>query len=156
LRPEKVAAVDFAVEMLNTAIEHVHTKEEVEKEHVASVQEALRRVLEIEHGWGNVANLAHYDAVIGDGLLHTYATELFGEDSETRRELAITDLAHHMEDYAGERLHQAKEEELHIREEEGEAKNELEQLIWNEERLKQALDELTAFKRQQERNQQRW
>ena len=52
--------MDFAVEMLETAIEHVHTKEEVEEEHVASVQEAIRRVLEIENIWGNVANLAHH------------------------------------------------------------------------------------------------
>jgi hypothetical protein len=134
----------------------VHTKEEVEDEHVASVQDALRRVLKIEDVWGGVANLAHHDAEDADGILHTYATELFGEDREKRRELAVTDLAHHMEDYAGERLHQAEEEELHIREEEGEAKNELEQLKWNEELLKATLDELKAIKREQEKTQQKW
>lgn len=148
--------MDLAVEMLETAIEHVHTKEEVEEEHVASVQKAIRRVLEIENVWGNVADLAHHDAEDADGLLHTYATDLFGEDEEERRELAVTDLAHHMEDYASERLHQAEEEELQIREEEGEAKHELAQLKWNEEILKETLDELKAIKKEQERKQQRW
>jgi hypothetical protein len=149
--------MDFAVEMLETAIEHVHTKEKVEEEHVATVQEAIRRVLEIENVWGNAANLAHHDAEDPDVLLHTYATELFGEDKEDRREfLAVADLAHHMEDYAGERLHHAKEEELHIREEEDGAKHELAQLKWNEELLKETLHELNAIKRrEEERNQQK-
>ena len=59
-----------------------------------------------------------------------------------------------MEDCASERLHQALEEELHIREEEGEAEHELAQLKWNEEILKETLDELKAIKKEQERNQQ--
>lgn len=143
--------MDFAVEMLETAIEHVHSQEEVEEEHVASVHGALMKVLAQENALETAAGVAHHDAEDAESILTDYSSNQYPEDREKRRELTVADLAHNVEIYAEERLHQAKREEMQMREEEDGAKRGLEQLKWNEETLKVVLDEIKALKTESDR-----
>jgi hypothetical protein len=138
--------MDFALETLETAIEHVHTKEEVQEEHVISLHKTLKKVLDTEQLLEAAVFGAHHAAEDADAIVHTYEAGGLGEDREKRRELTLADLAHHIEDYADERLHEVKDKELHVREEEEDTKQELSRLKWNEEVLNFALEELKALK----------
>ena len=62
--------MNFAVEMLETAIEMVHAKEEVEEEHVSSVQEALKRALKTEDALESAAKVAKHGAEDADSILY--------------------------------------------------------------------------------------
>jgi hypothetical protein len=65
----------------------------------------------------------------GDGVLHTFATG----NSLGKHESGRYWLARHMEDYAYERfIRLTKDQNHYIREEEGEAKQNLNKLKWNE------------------------
>lgn len=147
---KNTAAMELALEMVETAIEHVHAKEEVEEEHVMSVHGALERVLKKEQAIESMEQLAIHDAQDADSILQTYQALDAGEDVEKRRELAVADLAHHVEDYAEERLHQLQEEEEHIREEEDEIKQEIKQWKWNEDTLNEVLNTLKSLKQEAE------
>lgn len=134
--------------MLETAMDYVHTEEEVEEEHFARTRKALERVLKTEKTLEENANVAHHDADEADSILEKY-TEL-GEDRQKRRELAVSDLAHHVESYASERLHQAGHEEKQLHEEEDAVTKELRHLQLNELVLNEALGKLRAVQRAKE------
>ena len=145
-----MAAYELAEEMLETAIEFAHTKEIIEEEHAISAHEALKKALSQEQALGEFAKEAHHDAEDADQILNNYETAHLLEDVEERREMAVADISHHVEDYVEERLHQAKEAEKLAREEEAEAKRSLEQLQNSEEALKAALEELKTLKPKKE------
>jgi hypothetical protein len=77
-----------------------------------------------------------------------------GEDLEKRRELVVSDISHHIEEYVAKRLEKAKAEELRARETEDNAKYNLEELQQQENDLKATLDELKLYtkKRQMEKH----
>lgn len=134
----------LAMEMLETALEQVHTQEKVEEEHVHSVHQALMNVMTKEQSLDVVSRVAQHDAMDADCILQNYKDDI-PEDTEKRRELAVSDLAHNVEGYAQERLHYLEEEEQSMREEEEEAIEELERLRWNEETLKEVMEELRSI-----------
>jgi hypothetical protein len=144
--------MDFALETLETAIEHVHTKEEVEEEHVLSLHKTLKKVLETEQILEDVVLGANHAALGVDEIVDKYKSSGFGEDDREKRreftvaELTMADLAHHVGDYAEERLHQVRDTELHVRKEEEDVSKELTRLKWNEEILNFALEEIMAMK----------
>ena len=134
-------AMDFAMEMVEIAIEHCRAKEEVEEEHVQSVHGALERVLKKEQA---LESMEHHDV---SSLLKPYQRlDAPGEDAEKRRVLTLAELEVQVENYAEERLHQLHDEEDHFREEEDGIKQELKQLKWNEETLKGVLETLQSLK----------
>ena len=132
--------------MLETAIEFAHTKELIEEEHVHSAHDKLKNALSVEDALEANQREAHHDAEDADGILNTYDRAKWPEDREKRREMAVADISHHVEDYIEERLHQAKETEARAREEEDEAKRSLEELRDHEENLKATLEELKTLK----------
>jgi hypothetical protein len=153
LKDPSSSGMDLAIEMLETAIEHVHTKEEVEEEHIAALHGALKRVLEKEDALEMAKKATHDVEEDSENILHSYEAGQYGEDKEKRRELAVADLSYRIEDYLEERLRQSKEEERRVRLEGDEAIKELEALKLNEWDLKETLAELKALKSQKERDQ---
>lgn len=134
-------AMDFAMEMVKIAIEHCHAKEEVEEEHVQFVHGALERVLKKEQA---LESMEHYDV---SSLLKPYQRlDAPGEDAEKRRVLTLAELEVQVENYAEERLHQLHDEEEHFREQEDGIQEELKQLKWNEDTLKEVLETLESLK----------
>ena len=134
--------------MLESAMDYVHAEEEVEEEHFARTRKALERVLKTEKTLEEKVNVAHHDAEEADSILGSY--DKLAEDREKRRELAVSDLAHHVEIYAKERLHQANNEEKQLHEEEDEVTKELRHLQLNELLLNDALGKLKAVQRAKE------
>ena len=57
-----------------------------------------------------------------------------------------------VENYAEERLHEVKDEEVKIRKEESKVVDEIQKLQWNEELLKETLDFLKGLQKEKERN----
>ena len=131
---------------METAIEFAHTKEIVEEEHANAAHEALKNAISQEEKLEAMAKEAHHDADDADQILGNYDKGQFLEDKEKRREMAVADISHHVEDYVETRLHQAKEAEEHAREEEQEAKRSLEEMHRKEDELKATLEELKTLK----------
>ena len=139
--------------MIKTAIEFVQTKEEIEKERASSAHEKLEDVLRHEQKLEADAKEAHHDAVFADEVIETYESGEFGEDRELRREEAVADISHHVEDYVKARLSEAKDAELRAKEEEDDAKKSLEELQKQEQDLKITLGELMAYEDEQKEKQ---
>jgi hypothetical protein len=142
--------MDLAVEMVETAIEHIQTQEEVEEEHISLLQATLRKVIDTEDSLEAAAKVARNDAVDAHEILQNYEIGKFSEDFEKRRELAVSDLSINVENYVEERIHQAKAEEQNLRDEEEEAGKELRKLKWNEDMLKDTLKELRTLQKEKE------
>jgi len=147
---EQKKAYEFAEELIETAIEYVHTKEEVEEEHVEAAHEVITKVSEQEKALENAAHIAHHDADDAEEILNHYEELSIGEDFDKRREEAVADLAHNVEDYAESRLDAAHQAELKAREQEEEAKQTLIELQQNEDILKATLEDLKALKKQKD------
>ena len=139
------AGYELTQELLETALDQVRTQEEVAMEHASAAytaaQTAVAREQELVHKWQEV----HHDAADADEILEHYAQADWGEDLEQRREEAVSEMAHSMEETIQAKLQTAKQEELRAREEEEEAWHNLEQLKVNEEQLKSTLQELKEF-----------
>ena len=132
--------------MLEKAIEFARTKEEVEAEHIAAAHEALKRAIKKEKALEALAAEAHHDADDADVILNGYDVNHLMEDREKRRELAVSDISHHVEDYVETRIREAREAEALARQEKEAATLILEQLKKSEEDLKATLEELKNMK----------
>lgn len=132
--------------MLEKAVEYARTKEEVEAEHVAAAHDALKKAIKEEEALEAMASELDHDAFDADSILDTYEKDHLTEDREMRRELAVSDISHHVEDYVETRIREAKEAEALAKEEEDAAALILEQLKRNEEDLKATLQELKTMK----------
>ena len=106
--------------------------------------------MKLEEDLKEYINEAHQDASYSDIVVGNYKTLNLGEDKELRRELAVSELSHHIENYAEERLHEAREAELHAKEEEDEAKRSLALLADKEKELKATLEQLKEFRREKD------
>lgn len=138
--------MDFVEDMLQKAIEFARTKEEVEEEHIAAAHEQLKNAIKKEAALESMAAEVEHDADDADVVLDTYEKDHLMEDREKRRELAVSDISHHVEDYVETRIREAKEAEMLAKEEEEAASLILEQLKKNEEELKATLKELKEMK----------
>lgn len=78
--------------------------------------------------------------------METFEQLKIGEDREKRRELAVSEISHQIENYVASRLQSAKEKEMLAKMQEEEAKRSLEELQHNEEELKATLGMLKDFK----------
>ena len=141
--------MDLLQNVLETAIEYTRIREHVEEEHVHSAHETLEQAQKLEDDLKSIINEAHHDADYADAVVGNYKVIGASEDIEERRELAVSELSHHIENYAEERLHEAHLAELKAKDEEDEAKRSLDMLAEKEEELKATLDELKLFKAQQ-------
>jgi len=146
----KSAAIDLLQNVLTTAIDYTRIREHVEEDHVASAHKALEKAMKLEDDLKKYINEAHHDADYADVVVGNYKTLNLGEDKELRRELVVSELSHHIENYAEERLHEAREAELHAKEEEDEAKRSLAQLAEKEKELKTTLEQLKEFRKEKE------
>ena len=144
------AAMDLLQNVLETAIEYTRIREHVEEEHVHIAHEALEKAQKLEDDLKSIINEAHHDADYADAVVGNYKVVGATEDIEERRELAVSELSHHIENYAEERLHEAHLAELEAKDEEEEATRSLQMLAEKEEELKTTLDELKVFKSQKE------
>ena len=140
--------MDLLQNVLQTAIEYTRIREHVEEDHVHSAHEALEKALLLEEELKSVINEVHHDADYADAVVGNYQVTGAPEDTEERREMAVSELSHHIENYAEERLHEAHEAELKAKDEEDEAKRSLAMLAKKEEELKITLEELKVFKEQ--------
>lgn len=147
--PDEASAVSIVEEMLEKAIEFARTKEQVEEEHLAAAHEQLKMALKKEAALEAMAAEVQHDADDADIILDTYEKSRLMEDREKRRELAISDISHHVEDYVETRLREAKEAEALAAEEEKAASRILRQLKKNEEELKATLEELKEMKKEE-------
>jgi len=149
--------MEFAEEMLTTALDYVRAKEEVEEEHASTAHKAFEKAVDQEKVLESFAKEVQHDAEDADIILKTYEKEHYYEDREERREMAVADVAHHVDSYVESRLHEAREMELHARQEEEEAKRIYEELRMDEEALEASLNELQALKEQKQKNlKQEW
>ena len=140
--------MDLLQNVLETAIEYTRIREHVEEEHVHSAHEALEKAQKLEDDLKSIIHEAHHDADYADAVAGNYKVVGAPEDVEERRELAVSELSHHIENYAEERLHEARDAELKAKDEEDEAKRSLNMLAEKEEELKATLDQLKVFKAQ--------
>ena len=86
-----------------------------------SAHEALERAQKLEDDLKSIIDEAHHDADYADAVVGNYKVIGAPEDIEERRELAVAELSHHIENYAEERLHEAHVAELRAKDEEDEA-----------------------------------
>ena len=142
--------MDLVEEMLEKAIEFARIKEEVEEEHIAAAHEALKKAIKEEEALEAIAAEARHDADDADIILENYEHDHLMEDREKRRELTISDISHHVENYVQTRIREAKEAEALAKEEEEAATLILEQLKRNEEGLKATLQDLKEMKSKKE------
>lgn len=138
----QTAAYELAKEMLELAIDAVQTQEVVELDHAAAAHQALEEAVNEEKALENAAKELHHDAEDADAILDTYESQNILEDLEERREMAISDIAHHVENYVETRLKAAREKERMAKGEEEEAKGAYERLLNNEDNLWDTLYEL--------------
>jgi len=138
--------MDLAEEMLEKAIEFARSKEEVEEEHITAAHEALKNAMKQEEALEAMAAEVHRDADDADVILDSYENNHLQEDREKRRELTVSDISHHVEDYVKSRIREAKQAEALAKEEEDAAALILEQLKKNEAELKATLKELKTMK----------
>ena len=139
--------------MLETAIDYVHTREEVEEEHASEAHRALEKAAEREKALEAAAKEVHHDAEDADDILETYERGMYPEDREERREMAVADVAHNVENYVASRLEETREAEQRAKEEEENAHLVAEELKRDEENLKASLNALQALKREKEKEQ---
>lgn len=137
---------DFTEGMLKMAADYVHTKEEVEKEHIAQAHDKVERAVDKEKHLEELYREVHHDADDADGILFNYDLAEAGEDTEKRREEAVSDISHTLESAIETKMEAALKEELSAREEEETAERSLEELQHSEEDLNAALKELHVFK----------
>lgn len=138
--------MDLVEEMLEKAVEYARTKEEVEAEHVAAAHDTLKKAMKEEQALEAMSAELQHDAFDADAILDTYEKNHLMEDREMRRELTVSDISHHVEDYVETRIREAKEAEALAKEEEDAAALILQQLKKNEEELKATLQELKTMK----------
>lgn len=99
-------------------MKNVQTYEVVELDHASTAHHVLDEAVNEEKVLENVAKERHHNAEDADAILDTYQHDHLQEDTEERREMAISDIAHHVENYVETRLRAAKEKEVHAKEEE--------------------------------------
>jgi len=138
----QTAAYELVKEMLELAIDAVQTAQVVELDHASTAHHVLEEAVSEEKVLESVAKEMHHDAEDADAILETYERQHILEDLEERREMAISDIAHHIENYVESRLNAAKEKEVHAKEEELEAQKTFNQLLINEDELWDTLYEL--------------
>lgn len=138
--------MDLVEQMLEKAVEFARTKEEIEEEHIATAHEALMKAIKEEKALEAMALEVAHDAEDSDMILDAFERNHLMEDREKRRELAVSDISHHVEDYVETRIREAKEAEALAKEEEEAASLILEQLKRNEKDLKATLKELRTMK----------
>lgn len=129
----------MAEKFLEKAIEITETQEQIEEAHIEAAHKEYEKVLFEEDALKRVFDAAAHDAENADSILESLEKLEAAEDFEKRREIAVSKVAHNVENYVESRFRSAKEEELHAREEEEKAKKELDQLHMGEEGLKATL-----------------
>ena len=92
-------ATDIAEKILKEAIDFAQAKERVEKEHARKAHSELEKALSEESKLAGFVSEAHHDAEDADQIIHTFEDMEIGEDLEKRREMAVSDISHHLEDY---------------------------------------------------------
>jgi len=137
---------DFTEDVLKMATDFVHTKEEVEQEHIAKAHDKVEKAVAKEHHLEELFQEVHHDADDADGILFNYDLVEAGEDTEKRREETVSEISHVLEDAIESKWVAAQKEELAAREEEENAKHSLEELQHHEDELNAALKELHVFK----------
>jgi len=137
---------DFAVKMVETAIEYAKAREGVKEDQVRMVHAALERALDREATLARASKVVQHDVDDAEDVLRNYESLVAGEDFEKRRELAVADIAHNVESYLEERIHQVHEDEMHLKDEEAICKDEVAGLMFNEAALEHFLGELKGLK----------
>ena len=140
--------MDLLQNVLETAIEYTRIREHVEEDHMKSAHDALEQAQKLEDDLKSIIDEAHHDADYADAVVGNYKVIGAPEDIAERRELAVAELSHNIENYAEERLHETHVAELRAKDEEDEAKRSLNMLAEKEKELKATLDELRVFKAQ--------
>lgn len=149
----QAAAIELLQNVLETAIDYTRIKEHAEEEHATSAHKALEKAMSLERDLKAIMNEVHHDADYADAVVGNYKTLDLSEDKEFRRELAVSELSHHIENYAEERLHEAMEAERKAKDEEDEANRSLKQLTEKEQELRTTLEELKVFKQEKDKKQ---
>jgi hypothetical protein len=132
-------------EMLELALEAVETAETDDFNHVMQAHKRWEKAEEIERALEKAAHEVHVEAVDADGILDTYQKEHYLEDREMRRETAVSDIAHRVENYVESRLAEVRAVEQAAKREEDEAEMHLAELFVNEDEIRAALAELKAL-----------
>ena len=145
--PDEASAMNLVEEMLEKAIEFARTKEQVEEEHIAAAHKQLTIALQKEAALEAMAAEVQHDADDANVILDSYEKDHLMEDREKRRELTVSDISHHVEDYVETRIRDAKEAEMLAAGEEEAASLILRQLQKNEQELKATLEELKEMKK---------
>ena len=129
-------------EMLTAAIDHVKMMETEEEKHAAQAHAAFEKAVQQEKVLEEYASEAEHDADDADAILSTYRKNDYPEDLEERREMAVADLAHHVDNYVEERLRQAFNDEFGASQEEQEALKTLFDLKLTEAEFTETLAEI--------------
>ena len=124
-------------EILETALDFVQTKEQAEGERIDQAHALLESALRQEGILEDAVDEAHNDALDAHEEM---LKRVSSEDKEMRREMAVIDISHGVEDYATERLHEAQDMEAKAKEEEQEAMKNLAELQRKQDELKTALE----------------
>ena len=132
----------MAEKFIEKAIEFTKVQEEIEEEHVEAAHKEYEKVLREEDALKNIFDEAAHDAEDADQILEWQNKMEIGEDAERRREIAVSEVSHSVENYVESRFLRAKEEERRAKEQEDEAKRELDRLHMGEVGLRATLDAL--------------
>lgn len=139
---QDVITTKLVEEMLEAAIDFVKTGEAAEEEHAAHAHQAFEKAVKQEKVLEEFAQEAKHDAEDADRILNVYERNNLPEDFEERREMAVADIAHHVDSYVEERHRQAHNDEVAAAKEEEEALRTLQDLKLTEEEFKATLAEL--------------
>jgi hypothetical protein len=134
--------------MLELALAAVRTAESDEMDHARKAHRRLEKAAQLEHSLEKAEREIHHEAVDADSIIETYEKENILEDREKRREIAVSEIAHHVENYVESRLAELRKVEENAKQEEHEAEEHLAELLVNEGEIRATLEELKSLRKQ--------
>lgn len=133
--------------MIETGIKMCAAQRDLEMEHLAAAEEAVKHAVGDEELAKSLETQAHNDAIVAEkhaGMLESMDDDY--DNVERVRDMSVAHAAHHVEDDAKAMFDAAKKEEIRARDYEAEATRILEQLEHNEAEMKDTLKQLQAQK----------
>jgi hypothetical protein len=147
------ATMNLLQSVLESAIEYTRIRERAEEGHIRSAHEAVEKAQQLEEHLASSINEARHDTTYADAVVESYRVTKASEDTKERRNLAVSELSHHIKNYmyAEQQLHEAHVAELKAREEEDKARQSLNMLAEKEEELRATLKELKVLNAQKKK-----